>query len=204
MITGKQIKDNTITTADIRNKTITNKDLANSALPRTGAKGATGAAGAPGARGPAGPAGPAGAQGPAGPITGDLPSGVTLRGAFYLTEPTGSTAGIDSGADVSFDLRTPGLLAAIIVPLGESPKPPECTGTIWNPTAAAGFMCVYVGDVSGYNQSSTRVFAQADPAVPDDTDAIAGTIGPSGGFIRATTIGSAEHYIRGVWAVTAP
>jgi hypothetical protein len=56
LITGKQIKNNSITGADIKNKSIAVADLASKAR------------GARGVRGAAGPPGPAGAQGPAGAL----------------------------------------------------------------------------------------------------------------------------------------
>jgi hypothetical protein len=74
MITGKQIKDGTVTTRDVKNGTVTTKDVKNRSLkvkdlsPKAKAKlrGATGPAGprgATGATGATGPAGPAGATG---------------------------------------------------------------------------------------------------------------------------------------------
>ena len=83
MISGKQIKDNSVTSQDIKNKSLKVKDLSRKAQVKL--KGRTGATGATGATGPAGPAGPAGATGPAGlsgfevvstslPIPGGLPS----------------------------------------------------------------------------------------------------------------------------------
>jgi len=64
LITGKQIKDNSITSQDIKNKTLKVKDLSTKA--QTKLKGRTGATGETGARGPAGPAGPAGPKGDSG------------------------------------------------------------------------------------------------------------------------------------------
>jgi hypothetical protein len=66
LITGKQIRDGTITGADIKNRSIGLQDLS-----RTARKGITGA------RGPAGPAGPPGPAGPAGPAGPPGPAGVT-------------------------------------------------------------------------------------------------------------------------------
>jgi hypothetical protein len=61
MISGKQIKDNSVTSQDIKNKSLKVKDLSRKAQAKL--KGRTGATGATGARGPAGPAGPAGTSG---------------------------------------------------------------------------------------------------------------------------------------------
>jgi hypothetical protein len=60
LITGTQIKDNSITGADVKNKSLTPKDFTGSV------RGARGPAGTAGPQGPAGPAGPQGPAGPAG------------------------------------------------------------------------------------------------------------------------------------------
>ncbi|GAA1761648.1 hypothetical protein GCM10009795_005120 [Nocardioides hankookensis] len=191
LITSKQIKDNTITSADVKNKTITSNDLANSALPR------------PGATGPAGPAGAPGPAGPAGPVTGDVPSGVTLRGSFYLTAPQGSPAGVASAADISPGLRNANGLPVTVV-TQEGVKPPQCGGSIWNPTAAPGHICVFIALSLGYDQDSLEVYRQGDPQNPASNSATTGRIGPAGGVILAATAGTDLHFLRGVWAATAP
>lgn len=61
LITGKQIKDSSVTSQDIKNRTLKVKDLSSKAQAKL--KGATGPAGARGAAGPAGPAGAAGLPG---------------------------------------------------------------------------------------------------------------------------------------------
>ena len=80
MISGKQIKDNSVTSQDIKNKSLKVKDLSRKAQVKL--KGRTGATGATGATGPAGPAGATGPAGLSGfevvstslPIPGGLPS----------------------------------------------------------------------------------------------------------------------------------
>jgi hypothetical protein len=70
LITGAQIKNNSISGVDIKNKSLTRTDFRGSVrgpAGRAGATGATGPAGPIGATGTAGPAGPQGAQGPQGP-----------------------------------------------------------------------------------------------------------------------------------------
>ena len=61
MITGKQIKDGTVTSSDIKNKSLKVKDL--SAKAKSKLRGATGPAGPRGATGATGPAGAAGLSG---------------------------------------------------------------------------------------------------------------------------------------------
>jgi hypothetical protein len=58
LITGKQIKNNTVTTQDIKNRTLKAKDLSLGAKKKL-----AGATGATGATGPAGPAGTSGISG---------------------------------------------------------------------------------------------------------------------------------------------
>lgn len=82
LITGKQIKDGTVTTADVKNRSLKARDFSAGAKSTLrGPAGSAGARGATGATGPAGPAGPAGLSGfevvrSSIPLTGLL-SGVT-------------------------------------------------------------------------------------------------------------------------------
>lgn len=66
VIHGKQIKKNTVTSAQIKNKTIKTKDVSLKA--RNQLKGKTGATGAPGIDGAPGVDGAPGSAGPAGPV----------------------------------------------------------------------------------------------------------------------------------------
>ena len=63
LVSGKQIRDNTITSRDVKNRSLLARDFKLGQLP-AGPKGNTGAPGANGAAGPQGPAGPAGPPGP--------------------------------------------------------------------------------------------------------------------------------------------
>jgi hypothetical protein len=87
LITGKQIKNNTITTADIKNKTLKAADLSPAAAKALAGK--AGPAWQPGQPGDAGPAGPVGPVGPAGPkgATGVSEVGTHLEGI----SPTATT-----------------------------------------------------------------------------------------------------------------
>jgi hypothetical protein len=123
LITGAQIKDNTVSSADIKNGTIRGIDIAAATKAALrGARGPRGFAGPRGATGPAGPQGPGGAQGPAGPTgttgpigphgatgpqgppgidglnaTDFVPPGVTITGAIGLDTTVESTPGFDYG-----------------------------------------------------------------------------------------------------------
>jgi hypothetical protein len=193
LITGKQIKNNTVTTADIKNKTITNKDLAKSARPRTGGQGATGAQG---------PVGATGATGPAGPVSGVAPSGVTLTGAWALSAPEGTPPAQFTLTGLGLPLRGSGAIEQHTVLPGGA-KPPACQGTIWNPTAVPGHICVYVHASRGYDASSIKIQVMASSEHPDSDGISHGDLGPVGGVLEAWTNGDERHYARGVWAYTA-
>ncbi len=89
LITGRDVKDNSLTGKDVRNRTLTPKDFKGSvkgARATSGSPGQPGPAGAAGAVGPVGPAGLAGTkgdtgeQGPPGPSTGA--AGGDLTGSY--------------------------------------------------------------------------------------------------------------------------
>lgn len=75
VVTGDQIKDNTVTSKDIKNKTLKTKDISEKA--KDALRGMTGPAGATGPQGPAGATGPTGPAGPAG-------SGSGQSAAFFM------------------------------------------------------------------------------------------------------------------------
>jgi hypothetical protein len=94
LITGKQIKDGTVTTADVKNKTLKTKDF--SSRTRTQLTGSQGSPGVPGPSGPSGAVGLPGLPGPTGPTgpigpTGlpGLPGASGLPGDIGPTGPTG-------------------------------------------------------------------------------------------------------------------
>jgi hypothetical protein len=90
-ITGAQIKDGTITSADVKDRSLLAKDFKAGQLPK-GPRGATGATGATGAQGPAGPAGPEGPVGDTGPQGETGPAGaVGPQGQTGPAGPQGET-----------------------------------------------------------------------------------------------------------------
>jgi len=193
---------------------------------KAGAKGATGATGAAGAAGPAGPAGPAGApgkdgapgtegkQGPQGiegkpgpegsPWTagGTLPSKKTETGSWSL-QTHGEGAGIGT---VSFNIPLAAALdkehVFFIAP--EASEPVHCPGTVENPKAVAGSLCVYTESIFG-ELTPAGGGAIKDPSKELQAGAGAAANGamihlspPEGA--EATAAGTAF----GTWAVTAP
>jgi Collagen triple helix repeat (20 copies) len=99
-VTGKNIKDGTVTGRDVKNRSLGTNELSPTAVSslkgQPGPAGSQGDKGAPGPTGPIGPAGPkgeTGAGGPQGPAGPPGPSGIS--GWQYATEgqviPAGST-----------------------------------------------------------------------------------------------------------------
>jgi hypothetical protein len=188
LITGKQIKDGSISAKDL-----------SKAVRAQLAK--TGAAGAPGAQGPAGAKGEAGIQGVPGPVTGDLPSGATLRGNYAIRQPAGALTG-EFWTDVSFGLRLPSEPTVHVVALAGA-KPAACQGTVYQPQAAPGHLCVYRGGEVGFDEPDVGRIASA--ANPDSSNSFVNDlIGVTGGFLTFTPTGSGNHLATGSWAVTAP
>jgi len=155
-----------------------------------GAKGDAGAAGAAGSVGPAGPTGPTGAKGtngttgPTGPtgetgFTSVLPSGKTETGAWAFY-PSGGRAYkfVTNTEPEEFEVQYSESEVTMValpfnIPLEKEkvptivynkPETPECPGTITEPKAEAGKVCVYVeGAVFGPSEEKgTKHFAGFD------------------------------------------
>jgi hypothetical protein len=132
-----------------------------------------------GPQGIQGPPGKDGAQGPAGPFVDVLPSGKTLKGAFYFKTTISS---------YSFAFSLPSVPIVNIRPFGASATA-QCPGTAQDPQAAPGQLCLYQSNNSG---ASACVFATDDPM---------------SSCTSATKFGfgaSASGDMSGQWAVTAP
>ncbi len=153
-----------------------------------GSAGAKGDTGPRGPEGPKGPEGPEGEQGPPGPTETTLPSGKTLTGTWAFNEINLSAI----WANVSFPLRLPtdipGNAGVEYVPVGDTTNP-NCPGTVSDPKALAGHVCMYEAQLS--NATDTGGLLLSD-----------GT----SGFIRrfTPTDSTVRSFGRGTWAVTAP
>jgi hypothetical protein len=192
LIGGNQIKNSSIAGIDIKNNSLTGADVKNKSLTaadfRGSIRGARGAAGTPG---PPGAQGAQGIQGPPGPITSDAPAGITLRGNYALSS-TGSTNFVVDA--FTFSLRLPAAPAPHYINVA-AVAPAECPGTLTNPQAAPGHLCVYEGN--GTNVGTRGVV---------NTETGGGTTGQAsrdgaGIYMFPSTTGHA--YIWGSWAVTA-
>jgi len=166
LITGKQVRDGSIGLKDL-SKSV------RSQLARAGTPGPSGPKGDPGQSGKDGSAGPPG------PFTSVLPSGKTVRGAVFLTT---------TGTGYSFGFALPAPPAVHVRAFG-SGATAECPGTVADPQAAPGHLCVYQANNSG---ASVCVFASDDPFSSCTSATRYGFAGSSSG----------QFY--GQWAVTAP
>jgi len=135
-------------------------------------------------------------------VTGDLPSGTTLRGN-YAVRLDGATTG-SGWVPISFNLRLPSDPAVDVVPAG-GPKPSGCQGTIYMPEAAPGHLCIYRQFETGLG--APAVYEMAGSSAPDSSSANtsgSGQAGRTGAYMDFALVGTTAHLARGAWAVTAP
>ncbi|MFN8110246.1 MAG: hypothetical protein U0Y82_10465 [Thermoleophilia bacterium] len=157
-----------------------------------GPKGDTGARGATGATGAPGPTGATGATGPAGPLLTTLPGGSTLRGVFSVAGHKTGPGGYTPVTTVSFTSPLSQDPILEVVQMGAA-STAHCAGDANTPTAAAGYLCVYIGHSWG----------QLMPA----------TIGANASYVGGGRYGAVltplgvnadgDFEIDGTWAVTA-
>ena len=209
LITGKQIKDGTIQLKDL--SASAKKALRGTPGPR-GPQGETGAQGQPGPQGSTGPAGAKGDKGDPGTSLFDaatIPSGVTVRGSWggrYIAAI--GAAGTQQNSYLltySFPLRAPQGIADSDVqfgamtagPVGDAD--PACTGSVPNPTAPPGKVCIYVEEATRSNSTLTGFKLRAASG--------SSNAGDSYGFVvRMVDNGIVPGTMRaeGTWAYTAP
>jgi len=169
---GRQLKNNAVTSGKVRNRSLRRTDFATGVLTR-------------GPRGPQGPAGPAG-------VTADtLPSGRTVRGRWDATKTGVSEPGQAAFDAISFGARLAAAPARTIVL--NPPGPAQCPGTVADPDATPGNLCIYVGD---------RVNTGTIETVLDGVTT--GATSRQGTSVYAVSTSTGSFGARGSWAVTAP
>lgn len=118
-----------------------------------------------------------------------LASGKTLRGHYHLELNTGSGGGTnpDMGQGYSFIFPLTETPAGHFINDGETP-PAECPGSVTEPQAAPGHLCVYEGP----NNSTSNV------SIGSESDQY------GFGLLMFITGGGTFGWSIGSWAVTAP
>jgi hypothetical protein len=190
LITGSQIKNNSITGLDVRNRSLRPIDFRGSVRGPRGLRGLTGATGATGAAGAKGDKGDKGDTGdPGRSALSNLQSGETVRGVII-----GTTTGQGGLQAVSASLPIPAPVALdnghVSVNGIDESAANECTGTYTNPTAAAGFACIYLNFQQ--NTSAEQGF------VPFGEPTRFGL------GLAWTVTAASPSFIEGSWAYTAP
>jgi hypothetical protein len=192
LITGKQIKNSSITGLDVKNKSLTPKDFRGSVRGPRGLRGLTGPAGPQGAQGAQGAQGTQGIQGPPGPFPGVLPGGITIKGNFALT-------GVATAINQRFESPISLVFTFASAPTARyreagAAAQPGCPGTVSNPTADPGFLCVY--ELQKSNVDTGCIYSGSG-----------GTCNSSnvqGAVVYATALAGGAVYAEGTWAATSP
>ena len=193
VITGKQIKDNSVSSKDIKNGSLQVKDFKASEASKL-----RGPAGANGTNGTNGANGAAGASAFAPP-----PSGTTISGGGMITSEV-SAAGVTlrSYSPLPFTAAAPFTDGNLFfggsqVATAPSDRSVTCTGTLEVPTAPAGVLCAYVSGTPENVAAGSANVAPGTLGGPDGADR-------NGFFIFASSAAAGEMVFRYVWAYTAP
>jgi hypothetical protein len=187
---SRQLRARAVTPSKVAPKTIA---LFKGQAGAAGAKGDPGAAGPPGTPGTAGAAGAKGDTGAPGPFPGVLPAGKTLRGAWALAANSPTASSSSAGDSISFGYRFASAPVPQLVPTGTAP--PNCPGTVANPQAANGYVCIYTRATSGLAGGLVPRDPQLDVVDTAGTDGLVlyGSCPPSAG----------SCYAYGTWAATS-
>ena len=133
-----------------------------------------------------------------------IPSGTTVRGTWRVASIISlrSAVGDRSTSSTFVDLGgiAPVALTSTTVNFGSpgaADADPSCTGSIFDPTAPPGKVCVYF--VVATQADSTRLSATASAILPTQSFTVTAVSNPASG----TNTGEAFS-VTGVWAYTAP
>jgi hypothetical protein len=161
---------------------------------KAGPAGATGAVGPTGAPGAPGVDGTPGAPGAPGTIPALAPSGMTQTGAFAIGGY--QVTGQDSRTSISFPFALASAPTVDEVLTGSTDA--HCTGTSAAPTAAPGYLCLYIAndfDVTPITGLSVY---------PQNLGNSAEGASPFGAMLTAQATTTGDMSIEGSWAVAAP
>ena len=189
LITGRDIRDGSVTGKDVKNGTLTGTDVRDGSLSKADL--ASGIVPVP-----------PGAT---------LPPGTTLRGVFApynsSSSPTGPTT---AGESVSFAYPLPSGPRVHVMPSTAAPTA-DCPGSVAQPEAAAGQLCLYLQQDDPAHPSQIVVL---DPTAPDlsginyHTDTDSETVFGEGkvarfGFKLTVQTASNISQLAGSWAATS-
>jgi hypothetical protein len=203
--TAHHKKTPTVTRAQV--KKLIASYLATHGSTAAGAGGPTGSGGPSGPAGPAGPAGATGAEGPAGPpgligppgpTTTRAPSGITQTGVIAVSGQEPSEGEFASGS-ISFPLRLAS--APTVDELSYGGTDAHCQGSKADPTAAPGYLCIYLissNNAGAFQGSGPGYFYPQEPANSNFG------AGPFGVVLTARSAGAGRLSVWASWAVTAP
>ncbi len=204
-IDSREIKNNSVSTNDLRNNGIRSRDVRNGALLKDDFKAGqlpSGPQGPPGATGATGARGATGATGAAFP-TGNLPSGRTMKGV-YSVHGTGNVLGSDH---ISFPVQLAaapsnvGMFRVVPAEPGE-PSTTRCPGSVSNPLAAPGELCIY--EAQRFGTAGTPDLCKPDNNPGTCSNTGSGQATRWGMFLRFRGAGPGDFGSNGTWAVTAP
>jgi len=157
---------------------------------KRGPAGTAGVAGTNGTNGTQGATGATGATGPAGPFPTSLPVGQTLTGVWG-TDGTAAAGGAAAQTQVSFAFALASAPSQNIVLSGGS-STAACPGTLANPQATAGNLCLYEDVPTNANTLSI-----GDPA--NNTGNASSRFGA---VVNIRSVAAGFFADNGTWAVT--
>jgi hypothetical protein len=176
-VTGAKVKDDSLTGADILESSLGKVPSATSADNATSAANATNATNATTATTSANGTG----------LAGPLAAGQTLRGVFEVAG-NNDASGFVAGFDISYPIPLAAAPQTNVIPSG-GPPTTNCPGTVANPLAVSGKLCIYVASLTGAT-GLTELTAFGLPLKLGTT------------FIPAGVGAGANYQVNGAWAVT--
>jgi hypothetical protein len=159
-----------------------------------GPAGPQGAAGPTGATGGTGPKGDTGATGPPGPFTDNLPAGKSQKGTWSVVN-NAAAIGEAMAGPISFNFPLTAKPTPHLITVG-GVVPAGCGGTVTNPSAAPGNLCVFEGFRS--NANFTGFYD------PTSGAGFVSQTNPFGTLMVYTSAAAGLEQVFGTWAVTAP
>lgn len=176
-----------------------------------GAKGETGAAGTNGTNGTGtegkeGPEGKEGKEGKTG-FTETLPKGKTLQGDWAIEAQLAGTGIADGSAtsSISFGIPLATAPVSVYIKAGENaPTGSGCTGSVGEPGAEPGYLCVFGQYELNVGTGYPKICAVTTPSLNClEGSEGEGTADLSGAFIGVLDKSAGLLYLNGTWAVTA-